>query len=120
MQIQTDHGRPAASRRKLGGRVVTAFARVVLVASLAAAYAYPAYSGVGVDIEVAPPPPFAIEAPPPRPGYVWAPGFWRWEGHRHVWVGGHFMRERRGYHWAPDHWKEHGGRYHYERGHWER
>jgi hypothetical protein len=121
MQIHTDRGRPAAKRRKLMGHAVKfALARVVLVASLGAAYAYPAYSGVGIDIEVAPPAPIVVQAPPPRPGYVWAPGFWRWEGHRHVWVGGHFLRERRGYHWMGDHWTEHGGRYHYEPGHWER
>jgi hypothetical protein len=122
MQIHTDRGYPAVDRKKLTSRAVTfALARVALVASLASSYAYPAYSGVGIDIQVAPPAaPFVVEAPPPRAGYVWAPGFWRWEGHRHVWVGGHWLAERRGYHWMPDHWREHGGRYHYERGHWER
>jgi hypothetical protein len=123
MQIFVDSGHPAAAvRKRLAGRTVTVLlARVVLVASLVSWYALPAYAGVGIDIQVAPPTaPLVVEAPPPRAGFVWAPGFWRWEGHRHVWVGGHWLRERRGYRWAPDRWTEHGGHYHYDRGHWER
>jgi hypothetical protein len=120
MQIQVDRGRPAAGKTRLAGRAVRfAAARVVLVASLASWYASPAYSGVGIEIGVAPPAAI-VETPAPRPGYVWAPGFWRWEGHRHVWVGGHWLRGRPGYHWTPDRWTEHGGRYHYEPGRWER
>jgi len=60
-----------------------------------------------------------IGTSPPRPGFVWAPGYYRWDGHRHVWVDGHFMRERRGSHWVPEHWDERHGRYHFEPGHWE-
>ena len=48
------------------------------------------------------------EVPPPRAGYVWAPGFWEWRGGRHVWVGGHWIGERRGYHWVPDRWEQRG------------
>jgi YXWGXW repeat-containing protein len=89
---------------------------------LAGGLALPALSqaGVAVDIDVGPPAPQVEVVPPPRPGYVWAPGYWNWEGGRHVWVGGHWMGERRGYHWAPDHWESRGPHYHYEPGHWER
>jgi hypothetical protein len=58
---------------------------------------------VDVDINIAPPPPRVEVIPPPRGGYVWAPGYWRWEGHRHVWVPGHWARVRVGYHWVPEH-----------------
>jgi WXXGXW repeat (2 copies) len=115
----TERWRPAHRATNTGRNVTLAFTRALLIAALAFWFAYPAYSGVGIDIRVAPPPP-VVEAPPPRVGFVWAPGFWRWEGHRHVWVAGHWMHERPGYRWAPDHWAEHHGRYHYEPGHWER
>jgi len=77
-------------------------------------------AGVSIDIEVAPPPPRVEAAPPPRGGYVWAPGYWMWEGHRHVWVEGHWIPERRGWHWVPEHWGERHHQWHFEPGHWER
>jgi len=67
------------------------------------------------------PPPIRVEPmPPPRVGYVWAPGFWEWRGHEHVWVAGRWVGERRGYHWIPDRWEQRGPHWHHERGHWER
>lgn len=79
-----------------------------------------ASAGVVVDIDVAPPPVRVEEVPAPRAGYVWAPGFWEWRGGRHVWIGGHWIVERRGYHWVPDRWNQVGPHWHHERGHWER
>jgi hypothetical protein len=78
----------------------------------------PAYYGVEVD--VAPPPPRVVEFPPPRAGFVWAPGYWNWNGHEHVWTEGHWMPERAGYHWSADHWEQHNGRWRFAKGHWER
>jgi hypothetical protein len=76
-------------------------------------------AGVAVDIEVAPPV-AVVEAPPPppQPGYVWAPGYWNWDGGRHVWVRGYWMPPRPGHVWEADRWDRRGGRYHYEPGHW--
>ena len=79
-----------------------------------------AVAAVVVDVEVAPPAPRVVEVPPPRHGYVWAPGYWRWSGQRHVWVNGRWVRERHGWHWVPDHWVEAGPRWHFVPGHWER
>ena len=76
-------------------------------------------AGVNIDIDVAPPPARVEVVPGPRQGWVWAPGYWQWGGHQHVWVGGHWIRERRGYHWVPDAWVGNGPHYHYVRGHWE-
>lgn len=61
-------------------------------------------AGVAVDIDVGPPP-VVVETPPPPPqvGYVWAPGYWYWEGHRHVWVPGRYMEPRPGHRWVADH-----------------
>jgi hypothetical protein len=79
-----------------------------------------ASAGVDIDINIAPPAPRVEVAPPPRVGYVWAPGYWEYREHGHVWVPGRWMAERRGYHWVPDRWEQRGPRWHRERGHWER
>jgi WXXGXW repeat (2 copies) len=79
-----------------------------------------ASAGVSIDIDVAPPPVRVEVVPAPRVGYVWAPGYWEWRDHAHVWVGGRYIAERRGYHWVPDHWDQRGPHWHHEAGHWER
>jgi hypothetical protein len=76
-------------------------------------------AAVNIDIDVAPPAPRVEVMPDPRPGYVWAPGYWNWRGHEHVWVAGRFMRERRGQHWVPEHWTQNGQHWRMEKGHWE-
>jgi hypothetical protein len=43
-----------------------------------------------VVVRQAPPVEIAEEVPPSRPGFIWATGFWRWNGSRHVWVRGHW------------------------------
>jgi hypothetical protein len=75
---------------------------------------------VYVDVDIAPPPARVEVVPAPRVGYVWAPGYWNWNGRRHAWVGGSWQRERRGYHWAPHRWVEREGRWRFERGRWDR
>jgi hypothetical protein len=77
-------------------------------------------SRAGVDVVVRPPPPRVVAVPAPRSGYVWAPGYWRWNGREHVWVEGQWMRERRGERWVPAHWEERGDHWRFEEGHWER
>ena len=72
-----------------------------------------------VDVNIAPPPPRYEPAPPAHYGYVWAPGYWRWNGHRYVWASGHWIRERHGYRWRPHHWVAHNGRWSFEEGRWE-
>jgi hypothetical protein len=74
-------------------------------------------------IEIAPPAPRVEVVPPPRPGYIWAPGFWAWEGNRHVWREGRWIAARPGKVWVPDRWHEYraerGAHYDFEPGHWE-
>ena len=57
----------------------------------------PAAAQVNINIEigVAPPPPRYEIVPAPRMGYNWAPGYWQWEGQRHVWASGRWMEARR-------------------------
>jgi hypothetical protein len=99
---------------------------LALFAALAlGAVAVPASARVGVDLDVnvgvPPPAPIYEAAPPPRVGYVWAPGYWGWgpDG-RHVWIKGRWIGERHGYHWVPDHWEAREGRHHFVGGYWAR
>jgi hypothetical protein len=79
----------------------------------------PAEAATVIEIDVAPPAPRVVEVPPPRHGYVWADGYWRWKGHHHVWVNGHWVREKHGWHWVPDHWVAAGPKWRFVPGHWE-
>ena len=95
---------------------------LMVAAGTAGAVAVPLSIAVAatVYVQTAPPPPRAERVPSPRRGYVWAPGYWNWSGKRHVWVGGHWERERRGYAYRPHQWVEHDGRWSLERGRWDR
>ena len=80
-----------------------------------------------------PPPvqPVVIEQQPPAPieevrpavpfeGAVWIPGFWQWNGTRHVWVAGRWTAQPRDYRWENHGWeKRHDGRWEHRPGHWE-
>jgi hypothetical protein len=59
-----------------------------------------------VIVQVAPPA-AVVERPVPRPGpnYVWTPGYYRWDGHAHVWVAGSWLVPPRPHaHWVAHHW----------------
>jgi len=58
-------------------------------------------SFAAIEVNIAPPAPRHEVVPAARPGYEWAPGYWNWNGHRYVWVDGHFVRERTGMDRAP-------------------
>ena len=73
-----------------------------------------------VIVRVAPPPPRNEPVPPPRRGMVWAPGYWDWNGRRHVWRNGRWVRARRGYRYMPDEWVERNGQWERRRGRWAR
>ena len=66
------------------------------------------------------PPPAVEEVIPSSPGprYVWAPGYWVWNG-RWLWQAGHWTvppRERAV--WQPGHWAERHGEWYWEPGRW--
>jgi WXXGXW repeat (2 copies) len=77
-----------------------------------------ANSGAAVTTDVPPPPP-RVESVAPREGYVWAPGYWEWNGRFYHWTTGSYIFERRRAHWVADQWVPVGGRWHYLRGRWE-
>lgn len=96
--------------------------RKLSLASLAVLSALAATPAMArVDLFIGVPPPVVREevVPPPRHGWVWAPGFWEWRHGHHMWVRGHWIREHRGHAWIADHWDRDGDRYHFVPGHWE-
>ncbi|WP_050462950.1 YXWGXW repeat-containing protein [Herbaspirillum autotrophicum] len=76
--------------------------------------------GVSIVIGTPPPPPRYERVPPPRNGYVWAPGYWNWDGHRHVWAGGHWEPVRRGYMYDRPQWRQGHNGWELQRGGWRR
>lgn len=98
------------SRRRLFSLAVPLAAVMVAGSALA---------GPLLEIEVAPPVPRVEVVPAPRAGFEWAPGFWRWDGHHHVWEGGHWEHARPGHHFVGAHWEEHGGHHRFVEGHWD-
>ena len=71
-----------------------------------------------VVVETAPPPPIVEVRPPAPPNATWIPGYWHWNGTRHVWVGGRWSAAKPGMRWQPDHWVREGNRWKMERGRW--
>ena len=54
----------------------------------------PAYAqdGIGIAVDIAPPPLPVYDQPPiPAPGYIWTPGYWAWD-------------DDTGYYWVPGTW----------------
>jgi len=80
-----------------------------------------ACADTGPYIETAPPEPqVEVIGTAPYPGAVWTNGYWGWEGGRHTWHNGIWVRPRQGYVWQPHRWEPRGGRYGFVRGGWRR
>jgi hypothetical protein len=96
--------------------------KALAAALLASALGIPLAASADRVIVVQEAPPAARHevVPAPRHGYVWAPGYWDWRNGHHVWVRGHWEKERRGMYYHPNRWVERDGRYVFERGRWDR
>jgi|SRR5690349_11023670 len=90
------------------------------IVAAAGAAAMPSVSAADIFVRVGPPPARVEAVPAPRHGYVWAPGYWDWRGHRYAWVSGHWVRARPGYVYSAPRWQERNGGWYMERGHWDR
>ena len=75
-----------------------------------------------VEVIAPQPPPvqYVDVEPRPRPGYVWARGYWNWEGGRYVPVRGHWEAERPGYRYVHPYWEQRGNNWHWHEGAWAR
>jgi hypothetical protein len=68
-----------------------------------------------------PPPPAVAESitVSPGTGYVWIPGFHRWDGNAYVWVPGRWENRPAGRRaWVPGHWNHDRHGYYWVEGHW--
>jgi hypothetical protein len=92
---------------------------VVLSAALAST-ACAAPAGGRLYVRVGPPAPIVERAVvAPGPGYVWIPGFYRWDGAAYVWVRGRWDRPPRPRaRWIPGHWAHERGGWYFIEGHW--
>ena len=95
-------------RKRLMGSI---FAGCLMVCSAMAA---------DVIIRVAPPRPLVEQrVVAPGPGYVWIPGFHRWDGRAYGWVPGRWERPPRPHaHWVAHRYVRRGGGWVYVEGHW--
>jgi len=94
--------------------------KLFLCAVIAASSAtMPAAAEISINLNFGPPAPRYEVIPAPRPGYAWAPGYWRWENERHVWRTGRWIEARSGSHWVADRWEPKDGRHYYSPGRWE-
>jgi len=84
--------------------------------------ALPASAQVSGDIyvQIGPPTPVVETVPAvPGPGYIWQGGYWRWDGYRYVWIGGHYVTAPYGGAvWVPGHWRHAPGGWAWVPGHW--
>ena len=73
-----------------------------------------------VYVRIGPPRPLVERrVPAPGPGYVWTPGYHRWDGRAHVWVPGVWvMPPHRRARWAPAHWVHRRQGWFFVEGHW--
>jgi hypothetical protein len=94
--------------------------KALLAALLAASLADPALAQLAVNIVVAPPAPLSEPVPAPRPGFVWAPGYWVWWGNRYVWWRGYWMPARAGWVWHRGWWAHNGPSWRWHPGWWAR
>lgn len=72
-----------------------------------------------IIVQIGPPAPRIEVVPAARAGYDWVPGYWGWQHSHHVWIAGHWVRERHGYHYVPHRWEERDGRWHLHDGYWQ-
>ncbi len=72
------------------------------------------------EVLVSPQPPAPlVEVRPAGPANgVWIPGYWQWNGNRHVWVSGRWSAPKAGMHWEPDHWEHRGSQWALVHGRW--
>ena len=73
---------------------------------------------------------FAPGAPPaprvevigvaPSARHFWAPGYYRWNGYEHTWIGGRWELRRDGFEYMGPHWVRRFGRFEYLPGRWVR
>ncbi|MGN6107323.1 MAG: hypothetical protein ACTHU0_19600 [Kofleriaceae bacterium] len=77
-------------------------------------------AGAWVDAprEIEQPPPPRSEKPQFRRGFVWVPGYWKWDDGSFEWVPGKLESKKRGKRWQAGRWESSGGRWQWIAGAW--
>ena len=110
------------SRNRSWGPLLAAAAIVALPAwsaTTSAIIATPAEPQV-VIVQTAPPPLRTELVPAPREGYVWAPGYWSWDGTGYTWVDGRMVPEQPGVVYVAPRWEAANGGYAFHGERWAR
>jgi hypothetical protein len=91
-----------------------------VMALLLALVLAPAASYAQVAIRVGPPARvYENPGPPPQEGYVWQPGYHRYEGGQYVWTAGHYERPPHEHAvWVAHRWRHQHGQWVMVEGHW--
>jgi len=73
-----------------------------------------------VYVRIGPPhPQVERRIPAPGPGYVWTPGYHRWDGKAYVWMPGAWVRPPRPHaRWVAGHWRHQRRGWVFIEGHW--
>jgi WXXGXW repeat (2 copies) len=73
-----------------------------------------------VVVQVGPPRPLVERrVPAPGPGYVWTPGYHRWDGHAYAWTAGTWVQPPHPHaHWVAHRWVHRNGGWVMVEGHW--
>jgi len=94
--------------------------RKALIASALGCFLVMSAGAAEVVVRVGPPRP-VIErrVHAPGPGYVWTPGYHRWDGRAYVWVPGAWVMPPRPHaHWVEHRWVHRHDGYVFVEGHW--
>ena len=98
------------------------YRRLLCTLALAAALPMAANAGVVVSVNIAPPPlPVYAQPPIPAAGYLWTPGYWRWDPMpaEYFWVPGTWVAPPAvGLLWTPGYWAWGSGGYLWRAGYW--
>ena len=96
--------------------------RLLCAVALAAALPLAAQAAVSVYVNIAPPPlPVYVQPEIPGPGYLWTPGYWRWDPFAadYFWVPGTWVSPPAvGLLWTPGWWGWGNGGYFWRGGYW--
>ena len=92
----------------------------IALAGLLALILAPVAAMAQIIVRVAPPAPIVeVHDHPPHPGWVWNDGYHRWDGHRYVWVRGHYDRRPHARaRWEGAHWEARGRGHVWVEGRW--
>ena len=91
-----------------------------VVLALLALGSSPAFAGVFISVDLAPPPLPVYEQPAcPDDGYIWTPGYWAYGDYGYYWVPGAWVQPPQfGLFWTPPYWGWGGNAYRYHSGYW--